>query len=163
MDSVEKLLSEWARERPDHDAAPVGMFARVIRIAAIITRSAERWLAPLGLTWESFSMIVTLRRAGEPFQLRPLELLQDSLLSSGAMTNRIDRVEEMGLVVRLRDPNDRRGVIVQLTPRGRALADQAFDLHVENLKALQQTMSKSDRKALTSLLASWLSDLERPV
>ena len=79
------------------------------------------------------------------------------------MTNRIDRVEEMGLVVRLRDPNDRRGVIVQLTPRGRALADQAFDLHVENLKALQQTMSKSDRKALTSLLASWLSDLERPV
>ena len=160
VDSVAQLLSEWARERPDIDTAPVGLVARVIRIAALVTRSAERWLAPLGLTWESFSLIVTLRRVGQPFQLRPLELLQDSLLSSGAMTNRIDRVEAMGLVVRLRDPNDRRGVIVQLTPEGHKLADKAFEVHVTELKTLLKGLPATDRKALAKLLSGWLSELE---
>ena len=160
VDSVAQLLSEWARERPDIDTAPVGLVARVIRIAALVTRSAERWLAPLGLTWESFSLIVTLRRVGQPFRLRPLELLQDSLLSSGAMTNRIDRVEAMGLVVRLRDPNDRRGVIVQLTPEGRKLADKAFEVHVTELKTLLKGLPATDRKALAKLLSGWLSELE---
>ena len=117
-------------------------------------------MAPLGLTWESFSLIVTLRRAGEPFQRRPLELLQDSLLSSGAMTNRIDRVEAMGLVERLRDPNDRRGVIVQLTPKGVKLADRAFEVHVSGLRTLLNGLSSGDRRALTKLLSSWLSELE---
>lgn len=163
MDSVDQLLSEWARERPDIDASPIGLVARVIRISALVTRSAEQWLAPLGLTWESFSLIVTLRRAGEPFQRRPLELLQDSLLSSGAMTNRIDRVEAMALVVRLRDPNDRRGVIVQLTPEGVKLADHAFEVHVSELRKLLKGLPSSDRRALTKLLSGWLSELEAMV
>lgn len=138
----------------------MALVARVIRIAAWLTRRAEQWLGPLGLTWESFSLIATLRRSGEPFQRRPSELLEESLLSSGAMTNRIDRVEAMGLVVRLREPNDRRGVIVQLTPEGRKLADKAIEVHTTELKALLRGISASDRVVLKKLLAGWLSELE---
>jgi DNA-binding MarR family transcriptional regulator len=162
MDSVSQLLFEWGNERPDVDVMPIGLAARIIRIAALIIKRAEQWLAPLGLTWESFSMIATLRRAGAPFQLRPLELLQESLLSSGAMTNRIDRVEAMGLVVRLRDPSDRRGVIVQLTPAGRKLADRAFTTHVAELKTLLEGLPAADRKVLTKLLSGLLCELEQP-
>jgi DNA-binding MarR family transcriptional regulator len=160
MDSVDRLIAQWAHERPDLDTAPLAVVARVIRIAAWLSKSAEKWLSPLGLTWESFSLIVTLRRAGAPFQRRPSELLEESLLSSGAMTNRIDRVEALGLVVRLRDPNDRRGVIVQLTPEGRKLADKAIEVHSAELKALLKGIRASDRATLKKVLAGWLSDLE---
>jgi DNA-binding MarR family transcriptional regulator len=149
VDSVHQLLSEWARERPDIDASPVALFARVIRISALVTRSAEQWLHPLGLTWESFSLIVTLRRAGEPFQQRPLELLQDSLLSSGAMTNRIHRLEAMGLVKRLRDPNDRRGRHRPTHSEGIKLADRAFEVHVSELRLLLKGLVSGDRRALS--------------
>jgi DNA-binding MarR family transcriptional regulator len=158
---VDRLLAQWAEERPDLDMGPVALVARVIRISTWLGRRAEQWLLPLGLTWESFSLIVTLRRAGAPFQKRPSELLEESLLSSGAMTNRIDRVEAMGLVVRLRDPNDRRGVIVQLTPEGRKLADKAIEVHATEVKALLRGIRASDRALLKKLLAGWLSELEQ--
>lgn len=160
MDSVNQLLAEWSRERPDLDVSPLAVVARLLRLSTLATRHAEAWLAPLGLTWESFSLLVTLRRAGEPFQRRPNELLQDSLLSSGAMTNRIDRVEAMGLVVRLRDPNDRRGVIVQLTPQGLNLADLAIEVHLGQWKELLSGLSEPQHASLTKLLAILLADLE---
>ena len=161
MDSVDLLLAQWAEERPDLDMGPVALVARVIRISTWLSRRTEQWLSPLGLTWESFSLIVTLRRAGAPFQKRPSELQEESLLSSGAMTNRIDRVEALGLVVRLRDPNDRRGVIVQLTTEGRKLADKAIEVHTTELKALLRGIRASDRAVLKKLLGGWLSELEQ--
>lgn len=160
MDSVDRLLAEWARERPDLDAAPLAVMARLFRLSALAIRRADRWLSPLGLTWESFSLLVTLRRAGAPYQRRPSELLRDSLLSSGAMTNRIDRVEAMGLVLRLRDPHDRRGVIVQLTERGVVLADQAIEVHLAGWRDLLAGLSRTEQKGLTVLLARLLQGQE---
>lgn len=160
VDSVDRLLSEWAVERPDLDLAPLAVMARVVRLSALATRQADTWLGPLGLTWESFSLLVTLRRAGMPYQRRPGELLKDSLLSSGAMTNRIDRVEAMGLVERLRDPNDRRGVIVQLTPQGVELADRAIEVHLAGWKQLLAGLPGPEQDMLRGLLGRLLGELE---
>jgi DNA-binding MarR family transcriptional regulator len=159
-DTVDVLMEDWRRERPDIDASPLAIFGRVSRLSAHLTRRAEKWLAPLNLTWESFSLIVTLRRTGAPYELRPGELLLVSLLTSGAITNRIDRVEQQGLVVRLRDPNDRRGVIVQLTSAGQKLADQAIAVHLEHMDALLAPLEKSERKVAGQILAKLLLSLE---
>lgn len=159
-DSVSMLVDDWRRERPDLDASALEVFARLNRLSSLVARRAEKWLAPLDLTWESFSLIVTLRRVGAPYELRPLELLSFSLLSSGAMTNRIDRVEQQNLVERLRDPNDRRGVIVKLTPAGRKLADQAISVHLENMQALLSPLEPSERKTAAKILEKLLFSLE---
>src|SRR5581483_351500 len=89
-DSIARFLREWRRERPDLDPTAFGIFGRIHRASGHFLRRAEEWLGALGLTWESFSLIVTLRRSGAPYALRPSDLLHESMLSSGAMTNRID-------------------------------------------------------------------------
>ncbi len=160
VDSVDRLLADWGRERPELDVSPLAVVARLLRLSALATRRAEAWLEPLGLGWESFSLLVTLRRAGEPYQLRPSELLQDSLLSSGAMTNRIDRVEALGLVMRLRDPKDRRGVIVQLTPEGLQLANRAIEVHLAGWQGLLGSLPEGSQPQLTGLLGRLLQDWE---
>ena len=160
-DSIEDLLGEWRRERPDLDPWPFAIFGRVWRLAASLRADAEKWLAPLGLTFESFSLIVTLRRSGPPYELNPTALYRESLLSSGAMTNRIDRVEAMGLVRRLPDPHDRRGTIVRLTPKGRILADRAIKIHFEALAEELACLKADERKTLSSLLAKLLLAAEQ--
>src|SRR5262249_60334120 len=108
---------------------PIAVFARLWRLSQILVREADSWLAPLGLTFESFSVLVTLRRSGPPYELNPTALYRESLLSSGAITNRIDRVEDAGLVRRLPDPRDRPDTIARLTPEGIALAIRASARH----------------------------------
>jgi DNA-binding MarR family transcriptional regulator len=159
-DSIEGLLLEWRRERPDLDPWPFAIFGRIWRLSANLLGDAEHWLAPIGLTFESFSVIVTLRRAGAPYELNPTALYRESLLSSGAITNRIDRVEALGLVKRLPDPNDRRGTIVRLTPKGRALADRAIKLHFESLAESLSGLALADRDHLAKLLAQLLLSVE---
>ena len=161
-DSIDVFLAEWRRERPDLDPWPLAIIGRVSRLSAHLQRRAEAWLAPLGLTWETFSLIASLRRAGAPYEQKPSDLLRLSLLTSGAMTNRIDRVEEQGLVQRLADPNDRRGVIVKLTPAGRALADKAIARHFEAAAALLGGMTRAEREQLGSLLTGLLIAIEQP-
>jgi DNA-binding MarR family transcriptional regulator len=161
-DSIDVFLAEWRRERPDLDPWPLAIIGRVSRLSAHLQRRAEAWLAPLGLTWETFSLIASLRRAGAPYEQKPSDLLRLSLLTSGAMTNRIDRVEEQGLVQRLADPNDRRGVIVKLTPAGRALADKAIARHFEAAAALLGGMKRAEREQLGSLLTGLLIAIEQP-
>jgi DNA-binding MarR family transcriptional regulator len=159
-DSIQVFLTEWKKERPDLDPWPVGILGRTQRISARLQTRAARWLAPLGLTWESFSLLVTLRRSGEPFELRPTDIYRESLLSSGAITNRIDRVEKKGWVKRYDSPDDRRGVIVRLTPAGRALADRAIEIHLKELSAQFANISKKDRQTLLDVLANLLRILE---
>ncbi|HVZ53525.1 MAG TPA: MarR family transcriptional regulator [Pseudolabrys sp.] len=159
-DSIDDLLAEWKRERPDLESWPFAIFGRVWRLTGNLLGDAERWLAPIGLTFESFSLIVTLRRSGAPYELNPTALYRESLLSSGAMTNRIDRVEAMGLVKRRPDPNDRRGTLVTLTPKGRKLADRAIKLHFEALAEEFAVLTASERKVLTSLLSKLLAGVE---
>ncbi len=159
-DSIEHLLAEWLRERPDLDPSPFGIYGRIWRLSTTLIGDAEQWLKPLGLTFESFSLIVTLRRSGSPYELNPTALYRESLLTSGAITNRIDRVESAGLVTRLPDPNDRRGTIVRLTAKGRTLADRSIKLHFEALAATLGTLSTTERKQLAKLLSKLLLSAE---
>jgi DNA-binding MarR family transcriptional regulator len=160
-DSIEELVQAWQRERPDLESWPFAIFGRIWRLSASLLGDAERWLAPIGLTFESFSLIVTLRRAGAPFEMNPTALYRESLLSSGAITNRIDRVEAQGLVKRLPDPNDRRGTIVRLTQKGRSLADRAIKLHFEALAVSLSALDKAERAQLSALLGTLLLSVEQ--
>ena len=159
-DSIAVLLGEWQRERPDLDPSPFAIFGRIWRLGANLSNEIAEWLAPLGLNFESFSVIVTLRRSGAPYELNPTALYRESLISSGAITNRIDRVEAAGLVKRLPDPKDRRGTIVRLTPKGRALADKAIALHFRKLAGCISGMGAKDQAALAALLANLLQTVE---
>jgi DNA-binding MarR family transcriptional regulator len=136
------------------------VFGRVWRLSANLSAESAKWLAPLGLNFESFSLIVTLRRSGPPFELNPTALYRESLISSGAITNRIDRVEALGLVKRLPDPNDRRGTIVRLTTKGRALADRAIELHFACLAKCLSDLTRGEQANLARLLGSLLLSIE---
>lgn len=93
-DSIAEFICQWSNERPDLDPSPLGILGRVQRISVQLQkRASEEWLGPLGLTWESFSLLMALRRCGAPFRLRPTDIYRESLLTSGAITNRIDRAE----------------------------------------------------------------------
>src|SRR5262249_8926017 len=93
QDSIEVFINQWKKERPDLDPWTVGILGRTQRISAHLQTRAAKWLAPLGLTWDTFSLLLALRRSGEPYELRPTDIYKESLLSSGAVTNRIDKVE----------------------------------------------------------------------
>src|SRR5262245_23175523 len=158
-DSIELFMAQWRTERPDLDPWPVGILGRTQRISALLQARAAKWLAPLGLTWESFSLLVALRRSGPPYALRPTDIYRESLLTSGAITNRIDRVEKNGWVKRHDSPDDRRGVIVRLTPAGRAVADRAIEVHLRELAAQLARISKKERQALLAGLGKLLHTL----
>lgn len=161
---MECLLEEWERERPDLDPSPVGIQGRIVRLAARFLRHSDAWLGPLGLSWEAFSLIVTLRRSGKPYELRPTDLLRESLLTSGAITNRIDRVEELGLIERRPDKNDRRSYVIRLTPAGKKLSDKVIASHFSGVDGLLDVLSQAERKQLGMLLSKLLHSLEsRPI
>jgi DNA-binding MarR family transcriptional regulator len=160
QDSVARLLSEWRQQLPDLDPSPVGIQGRIVRLSAHLLRQSENWLRPLDLSWEAFSLIVTLRRSGKPYELRPTDLLRESLLTSGAITNRIDRVEEMGLIERRPDKEDRRSYVIRLTPAGRKLADKAIARHFAEVNVLLNDLSSAERKQLAELLSKLLGSLE---
>jgi DNA-binding MarR family transcriptional regulator len=134
---------------------------RTQRISAHLQTRATNWLAPLGLTWESFGLLLALRRSGAPYELRPTEIYKESLLSSGAVTNRIDNVEKKGWVKRFDSPDDRRGIVVRLTASGRALADKAVEIHFRELASHLSKMSKREREMLLELLGKVLESLEQ--
>jgi DNA-binding MarR family transcriptional regulator len=159
-DTIAGFLDGWKRERPDLDPWPLGILGRVQRLDALLVRRTERWLADLDLTWEAFSLIVTLRRAGKPYELRPGEINRQSLLSSGAVTNRINRVEKLGLVERRPDAGDRRGVMVRLTAKGRALADRAIERQFAELADVMTALTRPERVALGALLSRLLLSVE---
>lgn len=159
-DSVERMLHEWRRERPELDASPLRIQGRVLRVSAHLRRRIDHWLGPLGLSWESFSLIVTLRRSGKPYEMRPTDILQESLLTSGAITNRIDRVAEMGLVRRYPDPDDRRSYLIKLTPAGKKLADKAIAMHFTGMEGALDVLSPAEQDRLAGLLSKLLASLE---
>lgn len=160
FDSIARIISEWERERPELDGTAVGIHGRIIRLAAHMLRRTNGWLDPLGLSWEAFSLIVTLRRSGRPYELRPTDILKESLLTSGAVTNRIDRVEKMGLVERMPAMGDRRSHSIRLTPAGKRLADKAIEKHFVALKRSFGVLTEPEQKQLASLLAKLLSAAE---
>jgi len=159
-DRVDAIIEQWARERPDLAAEPMEVIGRLSRVASLLGSRLADAHKPFDLSREAFDVLATLRRSGAPYRLTPTELYRWLMLSSGAMTNRIDRLEEEGLVERVDDPRDRRGCLVGLTDSGRALIDRAMDAHVENETALLEPLDPEERKTLGTILRKLALSLE---
>lgn len=149
LDPVDKLLNQWAQERPELDCSSLSVVVRVLFLAKIFRQSAELALAPLHLKLWEYDVLSALRRQGPPFQLPATGLARASMLTTGAMTNRIDRLEERGLVIRAMDPDDRRGVNVRLTDKGRALTDAAIEARLTAANAQLTVLSPAERRAVS--------------
>src|SRR6187200_531888 len=126
-DEVDELVEAWGRERADLDLTPVEVFSRISRLARHLDLARRDAFSEHAIeSWE-FDVLAALRRAGAPYELSPGRLLKETLVTSGTMTNRVDRLAARGLVERLPDPHDRRGVLVRLTPQGKIAVDSAFE------------------------------------
>lgn len=135
FDRVDSILEQWVSERPDLDASPIGIFGRISRIDRLFEQSMAEFLRPFGLTLGLFDVLAALRRNGEPFQAKPSELAAMTMLTSGGMTGRIDQLENLNLVHRVPDPDDRRVMMAQLSDEGRELIDRLMGEHLERERA----------------------------
>ena len=160
MDHVDRILAQWNRERPDLDVEPMGLLGRLARLRTHLAREVEKGLAAHGLSSASFDVLATLRRAGPPYRLSPGDLIATTMVSSGTMTNRLDQLEKAGLIERAGNPEDRRGVLIHLTPKGFALVDEAVTTHVENQQRLLADLNAEERAALDGLLRKFLGAFE---
>ena len=161
-DAVDELLDQWRRERPDLDPAVVGVAGRLFRVARRLDAAVEEVFAGRhGLQPGWFDLLSSLRRAGEPYQLSPTQLSQAVMLSSGGMTKRLDRMEDDDLVRRRPDPNDRRAMLVELTPKGREVIDAAIEDHIANEERLLAGLSAAEQRTLERLLRKLMLHLER--
>ncbi|MEV6301492.1 MarR family transcriptional regulator [Actinoplanes sp. NPDC051861] len=158
-DGVDRILEQWAQERPDLDTEAMEVFGRIFRLARIGGDATERAYAEFGIGRPEFDVIATLRRAGEPFQLSPGALAASMMLSTGGTTARLDRLERAGLVVRSPDPGDRRGVLVRLTAKGRDIADQAVAAGLAEQQRLLSHLPPEKRTRLNALLRDLMDGL----
>lgn len=152
IDEVDRIVEAWRRERPDLDVAPLSVLSRVTRLSRHLDLARRTAFARHRLEVWEFDVLSALRRAGEPYQLSPGTLVGQTLVTSGTMTNRIDRLASHGLVERLPTPGDRRGVLVRLTATGLAQVDSAMEdlLHVE--RDLLVDLSDAEQRTLADLL-----------
>jgi DNA-binding MarR family transcriptional regulator len=161
-DHIDRILQQWRQERPDLDTSPIGLFGRLFRASQLADAALAGGLADFELQTGWFDLLAALRRAGGPYELNPTQLMEATMLSSGGMTKRVDRLVEAGLVEREPDPGDRRGVLVRLTRRGKKTIDGALTAHLANEERLLRSLSPADRAALERLLRTLLADLEKP-
>jgi DNA-binding MarR family transcriptional regulator len=159
-DEVDDLVARWRAERPDLDVAPLEVLSRVSRLARHLDRARKAAFSAHGLeTWE-FDVLSALRRQGPPYQLSPGSLLRSTLVTSGTMTNRIDRLEQAGLVRRHKDPTDKRGVLVELTGRGRATVDAAMSALLSRERELLTGLDDVQQAELAALLRVLLAPFD---
>jgi DNA-binding MarR family transcriptional regulator len=151
-DEVDRLVRAWRRERPDLDVGPMQVLSRVTRLAHHLDRARSRVFARHDLAVWEFDVLAALRRSGPPYQRSPGQLLHETLVTSGTMTNRLDRLETKGLVERLPDPVDRRGVIVQLTPGGRRRVDAAIEGLLSEERDLLRGIGADEKRHLADSL-----------
>jgi DNA-binding MarR family transcriptional regulator len=161
-DEVDRLVSSWQRERPDLDVAPMQVLSRVTRLARHLDRARRQAFADQDLeSWE-FDVLSALRRSGPPYQLSPGRLLHETLVTSGTMTNRVDRMAARGLVERLPDPADRRGVQVRLTAKGRESVDAALESLLARERVLLRSLKPADERRLADLLRTLVGPFDTP-
>lgn len=158
-DEVDEIVAAWRRERADLDLAPVEVFSRLTRLARQLDGVRRQAFAAHDVEPWEFDVLAALRRAGAPYQLSPGALLRQTLVTSGTMTNRVDRLVERGLVERSPDPHDRRGILVRLTDAGRERVDAAFDSLVEEERSLLGDLPASERDRLATLLRGLMRSL----
>jgi DNA-binding MarR family transcriptional regulator len=153
-DPIDEILDQWSEERPDLDTASLGVVIRVMTLYRSFRRQADRALEPLDLELWEYDVLSALRRQGEPYALPATRLARETDLSTGAMTNRIDRLETRDLVRRRPDRKDRRGVNVSLTAKGRKLIDKAIQHRLDSARDSLQALSPAQQRELARLLRS---------
>jgi len=159
-DEVDRLVEAWRHERPDLDLQPMEVLSRLSRLGHHLDRARRTAFADHGLeSWE-FDVLAALRRAGSPYQLSPGRLLRETLVTSGTMTNRVDRLASRGFVVRLPDPGDRRGVLVRLTDAGRSTVDGALEGLLDKERTLLTGLDPARQRTLAGLLRTLVLPFE---
>ena len=161
-DRAAAATAQWQKERPEIDPFPMALLGRLNEASLIVMRD---WLTPVmarfGLQPGEFDVLATLRRSGPPYALTPTALYETTMMSSGGMTARIDRLEKADLVARHKHPTDRRGTLVALTRKGRALIDKAYEAHSANEAELISVLSRTEQKELDALLAKLIAGITK--
>lgn len=159
-DVVAGIVEQWARERPDLDPAPMLVIGRLTRLAHLLDVRLRPPFAAADLANGDFDVLAALRRTGEPFTARPVDLSRSLLVTTGAITKRLDRLEAQGHVERESADGDGRGKLVRLTPAGRQTADRLIAAHLANQDRLLAGLSSSERDRLATLLGRLAATIE---
>ena len=159
-DEVDRLLADWAGQRPDLDFTPVGVVTRLSRLRGYLDAELAGVFARFGLTSADFLVIVSLRRVGPPYRMPQARLMDALGLTSGTVSVRLDRLEKSGIVAREPDPASARGSVVQLTGKGLELFDRVAPVHLANEDRLLSALSPAEREVLAGLLRRLLSSFE---
>jgi DNA-binding MarR family transcriptional regulator len=159
-DEVDRLVAAWNQERPDLDVTPLEVLSRVSRLSRHLDRARRAAFADHSVEPWEFDVLTALRRAGDPYELSPGALLHATLVTSGTMTNRIDRMVATGLVKRRPDPEDRRGVLVRLTAAGMERVDAAFADLLRREQELLAGLGKEEQEVLSRLLRTLLAPFD---
>ncbi|MDW7550683.1 MarR family winged helix-turn-helix transcriptional regulator [Pseudoalteromonas peptidolytica] len=160
MDAIDRVQEQWAREKPHLETTPMAIMGRLVRIAKHMEAEVEKLHKRYGLNLGEFDVLATLRRSGEPFRLTPSELFKTMLLTSGAMTNRLDKLAAKGLIKREHCKEDRRSVTVELTAEGVSLIEKLIEPHIALQAQLVQELEPEQRVLLNELLKGWLKQFE---
>ncbi len=160
MDRADAAIKQWGRERPDLPALPMAVLGRLSEAAELVMRDHLNPLfATVGLQPGEYDELATLRRSGDPYTLSPTRLYEAAMISSGGMTNRLDRLERAGLIERRPDPGDRRGKLIALTIEGRRLIDETLTRHVANEEKLLSVLTAAEQEKLNTLLRKLIAGL----
>jgi DNA-binding MarR family transcriptional regulator len=152
QDAVDRIIEQWTARRPDLDSSPIGIIGRISRLSRLVDRRLAQNFATFGLENWMYDVLATLRRNGEPYELTAGDLVRRTMVTTGAITNRIDRLAERGLVERIGAPDDRRKVIVRLTSDGLALVDEVAEAHMATEHEILARLSTRQRTQLANLL-----------
>ena len=155
-DKIDRILAQWRRERPDLDVTPMGAFGRIGRLRLKLSAELDLVFKKYGLNGASFDVLATLLRSGPPYALSPSKLIEWTMVTSGTMTNRLDKLEEAGLISRERNPEDGRGFVVALTEKGFNLVNDTVTDHVANQHRLVEGLTKDELAQLDGLLRKWV-------
>ena len=158
-DEVDRLIAAWKHERPDLDLSPFAVLSRISRISRNLDLARRDAFADLE-TW-GFDVLAALRRAGDPYQLSPGALMQETLVTSGTMTNRLDHLEELKFITRQPDPADGRGSLVTLTASGMRAVDKALEGLLKHERELLTGLTREERNDLAELLSTLAAHLEK--
>lgn len=162
QDKIDRLIAEWQAERPDLAVDAMAIVGRLLSLGRQLEARAAAMLKPLGLHYTDLDVLATLRRQGKPFRLTPTELRESVLITSGAMTACLDRLEGNGLIARASHPSDRRSIAAELTAAGRKLIDKAIVVRFEEATDAVSVLTEAERKQLERLLKKLGSGLNRP-
>ena len=157
---MDGILAQWRRERPDLDPSPIGLIGRLHRLADVLDVELRTVFAQAGLGDGDFDVLVTLRRNGAPYEMTPGELCSSTMVTSSAVTKRIDRLERGGLVTRTVSAEDARSRRIRLTDAGFDLVDRLMAVHIANEHRLVAGLSERDRAQLATILRRWGQALE---